>query len=299
MAKHDWTVLQDEFLAAHRHDGITIQAWCKLKGLNYQSARRYLKLRNSTAQLNTHAQKNAQKSAQFSPSAQFDDQRKNRGSPDGAKDTAHRASGAVQGRAAQSLKTKPNSVNERDTHGHFVVGNASSQGNKGNRHPPNAFTQGNHVACKHGGYAKYLDADNLDELFDDASTMRLEDELRFTRARSLVLTKNLTRIYQDMATADDPIMRVKLYALYLKAEQALERNIARIESLHRTMSGIRVNNIQEQRYAEDVERIREAKRKLRAEADNIERNAGTTDTPVDEIVEGIRNSDSGGLMPCP
>lgn len=308
MAKHDWKALQAEFLEEHRESGITAQEWCSQRGINYQSARRYIKVRNvETAQLHKTAQSAQNRTAQststaHSPvSAQKQSKTGRTGGGDedegGLSDSASSVPQLPDRSEPKSETSTPKPG--RNAKGHFAPGNTISVGASGNPNPPNQFTRGNQTARKHGGYAKYLTAENADGLFADASAMGLEDELEFTRARSLVLTQSLTRIYQDMANEQDVATRTELYGLYLKAEQALERNIARIESLHRTMSGIRVNNIQEQRYAEDVERIREAKRKLRAEADNIERNAGTTDTPVDEIVEGIRNSDSGGLMPCP
>lgn len=45
MAKHDWEALQTAFLADNADTGITAQQWCEQHGLNYQSARRYIKPR--------------------------------------------------------------------------------------------------------------------------------------------------------------------------------------------------------------------------------------------------------------
>lgn len=45
MAKHDWEALQAAFLADNADTGITAQQWCEQHGLNYQSARRYIKPR--------------------------------------------------------------------------------------------------------------------------------------------------------------------------------------------------------------------------------------------------------------
>ena len=55
MAKPDWGALQDQFLAEHAKRGISPKEWCEAQGLNYATARRYLK--KPTAQ-------NAQKTAQ-------------------------------------------------------------------------------------------------------------------------------------------------------------------------------------------------------------------------------------------
>ena len=54
--KPDWGVLQQQFLAEHSVTGISPKEWCEIQGLNYATARRYIK--KPTAQ---SAQKTAQK----------------------------------------------------------------------------------------------------------------------------------------------------------------------------------------------------------------------------------------------
>ena len=56
MAKPDWSELQQRFLSEHAETGISPKEWCDAQGLNYTSARRYIK--KSPAQ---SAQKSAQK----------------------------------------------------------------------------------------------------------------------------------------------------------------------------------------------------------------------------------------------
>ncbi|MEQ9902558.1 terminase small subunit [Pectobacterium aroidearum] len=58
MAKPDWGELQNQFLVEHASTGISPKDWCDTQGLNYESARRYIK--KPTA----HKEKSAQKSAQ-------------------------------------------------------------------------------------------------------------------------------------------------------------------------------------------------------------------------------------------
>lgn len=43
MAKPDWGALQDQFLAEHAKTGVSPKEWCEAQGLNYTSARRYIK----------------------------------------------------------------------------------------------------------------------------------------------------------------------------------------------------------------------------------------------------------------
>lgn len=46
MAKPDWGALQDQFLAEHAKTGISPKDWCEAQGLNYASAKRYIKVTN-------------------------------------------------------------------------------------------------------------------------------------------------------------------------------------------------------------------------------------------------------------
>lgn len=53
MAKPDWGELQQRFLSEHAATGVSPKEWCEAQGLNYATARRYIK--------KTSAQKPAQK----------------------------------------------------------------------------------------------------------------------------------------------------------------------------------------------------------------------------------------------
>ncbi|MED9733548.1 terminase small subunit [Escherichia marmotae] len=62
MSRPDWGALQQEYIAEYTRSGISPVAWCEARGLNYATARRYIK----------KPSKNAQKSAQkkFAQTAQ-------------------------------------------------------------------------------------------------------------------------------------------------------------------------------------------------------------------------------------
>lgn len=59
MAKLDWGALQHQFLAKHAKTGISPKDWCAAQGLNYSSAKRYIKVTTYGA----NSQKSANKSA--------------------------------------------------------------------------------------------------------------------------------------------------------------------------------------------------------------------------------------------
>ena len=65
MAKPDWGELQQRFLSDHAATGVSPKDWCEAQGLNYATARRYIK--KPTAQT---AQNPAQKKLRKRKSAQ-------------------------------------------------------------------------------------------------------------------------------------------------------------------------------------------------------------------------------------
>jgi len=62
MSRPDWGALQQEYIAEYTRYGISPVAWCEARGLNYATARRYIKKPPKNAQ--TEMCKTAQKSAQ-------------------------------------------------------------------------------------------------------------------------------------------------------------------------------------------------------------------------------------------
>lgn len=135
------------------------------------------------------------------------------------------------------------------------------------------------------------------------SGAQIDSLSRFVRARIIVCTKSLNKIQQDLAVVETLSERVSLYESYVRAEQALDRNIARVESLTRTLSGLqldksklRLDDVMEPKIVADTEKSRSQKRKLDAETAKIERDQGGDTTPVGEIVEDLQQMGSGGLM---
>lgn len=55
MVKPDWGTLQQQFLTEHAKSGISPKEWCEYQGLNYATARRYIKISNAqSAQKTAH-----------------------------------------------------------------------------------------------------------------------------------------------------------------------------------------------------------------------------------------------------
>lgn len=288
MAKTDWAELNAEFLQEHEATGISAKDWCDSRGLNYNSARRYLKSRGqSPAQSDKSrvaaqtAQSEVRKTAQSAQSAQP------KGNEARAKEGERRG-----GRSSSSPHIQANSAqgannNGRDQKGRFT------EGNPGNPNPPANIKPGMQLTKTHGGYAKFLDSQ---ELFDEARELQLRDELDFTRARVISVTGLLKGLQQDLVTATEMTDRIALYDKILKAEQALDRNIQRIESIERTLSALRIDEANAPKIEADTLRIQAATRKLTAEADRLEKDGGSEATPLSDMLKDLQEDGTGGFM---
>ena len=289
MAKTDWAQLNAEFLQEHDATGISAKDWCDSRGLNYNSARRYLKSRGQSpaqpdksrvAAQSAHSE--VRKTAQSAQSAQA---KGNEAKDKGGERRGEKSSSSAQSQPEPEQTSKNKG---RDGSGRFVRGEY-----EGNPNPPANIKPGMQIAKTHGGYAKFLDAE---ELFDQAEELRLRDELIFTRARVISVTKTLKNLQQDLLDATEMTDRIALYDKILKAEQALDRNIQRIESIERTLSAIRIDEVTGPKIEADTKRIKAATRKLTAEADRLEKDGGSDTTPVSEMLSELHDMGTGGLM---
>lgn len=300
MAKTDWDSAAKLFAMENDRTGISVQDWCEQNGFNYQSARRYLKIRgqspSSKKDSRVQAPSGKSKSSKTAQTAQKPVRKTN-----AQKQTAQIkecANAQIEPEFDDDVELWDDDSPKRkgrDSSGRFVKGEY-----EGNPNPPNQFEEKNQTATKHGGYAKYFDEP---EVFAEVDELSIIDEIRFVRARIIVCTKSLNKIQQDLAVVETLSERVSLYESYVRAEQALDRNIARVESLTRTLSGLqldksklRLDDAMEPKIVADTEKSRSQKRKLDAETAKIERDQGGDVTPLDEILGDLQEMGSGGLM---
>lgn len=265
MAKTDWKKLAQEYQREHARSGIKLQDWCASKGINFATARRHIKLR-----------KNAQKSAQKSE-------------PENAQKNAHEP----EPEPSHDAGCEDEESHEIDDENCAKSAETKRNSRSGNPHPVCQFAERNSAAVKHRGYAKYLDAGHL---MDDAAEMALIDELVFTRARALSVTGTLKRMFADLEKAEAVETRVELYGKILQAEQALDRNIGRIESIERTLSTLDVLAVTTPKIIADTERIKAAARKLRAETDILTSQKQGVTTPMTSIVTDLQAMNNTGRI---
>ncbi|HFN7261292.1 TPA: hypothetical protein ACHGUG_001667 [Klebsiella pneumoniae] len=202
MAKPDWGALQHQFLAEHAKTGISPKDWCAAQGLNYSSAKRYIKV-------TTYGANSQKKSANKSANSQ-----KEKGGV--SKNGKVKKNQPDTGARSKSPETKP------------IRGSRTAP-------PTNAFQPGNQNALKHGGYGRRMLLS--DAITEDAQMLTLDDELFWLRAASLTAAENIGRWQTELETADSEQAK-GLHDLISQAQKAMHRNTARIESLEYTKAAI-------------------------------------------------------------
>ncbi|EAP3677168.1 hypothetical protein EAP82_24355 [Salmonella enterica] len=220
MAKPDWGALQHQFLAEHAKSGISPKDWCEAQGLNYASAKRYIKIANGGA--------NSQKKS--------------------ANKTANSQKGKVskQGASANSDKHKKSTTASNSQETKPIRGSRRSP-------PTNPFKPGNQQALKHGGYGRRMLLS--DAITEDAQALTLDDELFWLRAANLTAAENIGRWQAELELAGDEKAK-DLHELISSAQKAMHRNTVRIESLEYTKGSIeklRVDAAYRERATEKVE----------------------------------------------
>ena len=124
MAKTDWAQLNAEFLQEHEATGISAKDWCDSRGLNYNSARRYLKSRGQSpaqpdksrvAAQSAHSE--VRKTAQSAQSAQSAQTKGNEAKAKGGERREEKSSASTRTPADSALNPK---TNGRDSSGRFT-----------------------------------------------------------------------------------------------------------------------------------------------------------------------------------
>ncbi len=286
MAKTNWEQVAAQYAAAHAKTGISAKDWCEKIGINYQSARRYLKSRGQSPD----------ESATFQAAAEIAQKKlrkttKNCAIAQTATNAQKRKSSKVLRKSGDEPKSGCDVAGEnkgRDESGRFVAGEY-----QGNPNPPSNIKPGMQIAKTHGGYAQYFSDQSA---FDGVDELGLLDELRLCRARVISVTKALNDLSLLLDSATAPDEKATIYGQILRADEALQRNISRVESIEKTISSLRIDDVTVPKVIAETDRIKAATRKLEAEANKLERDQGGDTTELGEMVADLQDMGTGGLM---
>ncbi|PWI34844.1 hypothetical protein DI392_00760 [Vibrio albus] len=290
MAKNDWAALQKQFERDHERYGTSAKDWCDKKGLNYQTARRHIKVRKIAQ--NDSAQ-SAQKGKPRGKNAQTAQGRKN----SDKKKSSTKNLQKNKSDSPNSTPTDPKDRNmaERDAAGRFKPGHSLSVGNSGNPEPSCSFEPGNQLRRKGGIYARYF-PESKQAMFDFSECATLEDELILTRTRLQAGIEYLGKISEDLQNATAMEEKISLYDSYQKTENRIDVLTARIESITKTLSNLGIDVVTREKIVQDTKRIKNASRKLGLEADELQNKGKADDTPISDIVAEIQSMGKSGLM---
>lgn len=170
---------------------------------------------------------------------------------------------------------------------------AKSKPIRGSRHDPptNAFSKRNTLAQTHGGYSRRM---RLPEAVKaDIRYMALRDELEAVRGANMLVADDIGRLRELLKLECDPELRASLQEEKRQAENALLRNIARIESLERSI--VYVEHAGPKMVAE-TERTAAQGEKTRLESEIMGQQRGGHITPIGEIVAEIQKMEHSGLI---
>lgn len=133
--------------------------------------------------------------------------------------------------------------------------------------PINPFGSNNKAALKHGGYARRLLFS--DDVIEDAEAMGLEDELRRVQASNLIAAASIGRWGEALRDEESEERKKTLRENIRGAEQAMDRNTARIESILRTMSQLAITEAMLPKIEADTNFRRAATDKTRLECEKL------------------------------
>jgi hypothetical protein len=280
---NNWTALQAQFELDHERYGTSAKDWCEAKGLNYASARRYIKVRKIAQSVS--AQSKSAQSAQNKTGAK----KKKVSTKNKKSDSSNNSN------SPSDDLNKYNTDSQRDEKGWFKSGNQIAVGNTGNPEPSCSFEHGHQLSRRSGVYARLL-TDDMKAKHEFSKFATLEDELDFTRTRYQAGIEYLQRIAEDMKNSTTIDERLALYDNYQKTENRMDVLTGRIESITKTLSSIGIDVVNKEKIIHDTTRIKNASRKLALEADKLQSDGQGDDTPMASIVEEIQSMSKSGLM---
>ena len=174
---------------------------------------------------------------------------------------------ACELRNSRAKKAKPG----RTEKGHFVKGHRIPEClNNGIEHLIK-FEAGNQAARKHGGYAVYQREEDLAVSYE-AEIDGLIAERRMFRARIASALRTIQEAEDELLMGDlEEDKEIALRRLIRQAENSIERSATRVESLTKTISSIRIDDVTVPHRIADEAKVKAQTEKLKAETDKLGR----------------------------
>lgn len=184
--------------------------------------------------------------------------------------TVKAAKNEIALRNSQAKKKPKPGRNEK---GHFLKGHQIPECVNQNLDNLTPFQPGNQAARTHGGYSRLIRAEDL-AIGDESELDGLIAERRMFRARIASALRTIQEAEDELeqpGTKDDPERLIAINRLIAAANKAIDNSAVRVESLTKTISSIRIDDVNVPRLAADKEKIIAQTDKLRAETEKLGR----------------------------
>ena len=185
--------------------------------------------------------------------------------------TVKAAKNQIALRNSQAKKRTPKPG--RDDKGHFLKGHQIPECVNQNLDNLTHFQPGNQAARTHGGYSRLIRAEDL-AIGDESELDGLIAERRMFRARIASALRTIQEAEDELeqpGTKDDPERLIAINRLIAAANKAIDKSAVRVESLTKTISSIRIDDVNVPRLAADKEKIIAQTDKLKAETEKLGR----------------------------
>ena len=185
--------------------------------------------------------------------------------------TVKAAKNEIALRNSQAKKRTPKPG--RDEKGHFLKGHQIPECVNQNLDNLTPFQPGNQAARTHGGYSRLIRAEDL-AIGDESELDGLIAERRMFRARIASALRTIQEAEDELeqpGTKDDPERLIAINRLIAAANKAIDKSAVRVESLTKTISSIRIDDVNVPRLAADKEKIIAQTDKLKAETEKLGR----------------------------
>ena len=185
--------------------------------------------------------------------------------------TVKAAKNEIALRNSQAKKRTPKPG--RNEKGHFLKGHQIPECYKQNMDNLTPFQPGNQAARTHGGYSRLIRAEDL-AIGDESELDGLIAERRLFRARIASALRTIQEAEDELeqpGTKDDPERLIAINRLIAAANKAIDKSAIRVESLTKTISSIRIDDVNAPRLAADKEKIIAQTAKLKAETEKLGR----------------------------
>lgn len=216
MARHNWNALQIEYIKSYAKTGVSVMEWCRKKGLNFASAKRYIKKPETAFAQMEEIQKG--------------DNREVKAIKKAVKNNANKTAKSEVIESKEDL--------EENCEINCESANKTAKVEQENCETAKEIAikvKQSAKMVKHGGYARYFKDKSAFGVVVDFS---LKDEIDLMRQRAISSIESIEKFTADLERCKTAEDKEIVHKLIHSAQNALDRAVARIESLNHTNNNI-------------------------------------------------------------